>query len=352
MAPTDPEPRRPDSPDTDSPGAGSPDSDPRGGGSTRAEEGLVLACYHDAWDVALDGGEEVRCSVRARHFARLGKEEKLLAAGDRVKVEIANDGACVIEESFPRETVLSRLLPGSRRPTEQVIIANAEQLVAVASFVGPPLNRRLLDRFLVIGEDAELECAVVLNKIDLVSEDVWRRHASVYETAGYRVIPSCAVDGRGVPELASLLESRFSVLAGASGSGKSSLLNAIEPGLGIRVREVSEKTRKGKHTTSNVTVFRLKDGSLVADTPGFRELGLWRIAAEELGFLFPEFRECIPDCKYPSCSHGPEPGCAVKIAVKAGSIDADRYESYLKLHSELSTRRKAAAPDGGPIPPV
>jgi ribosome biogenesis GTPase len=160
------------------------------------------------------------------------------------------------------------------------------------------------------------------------------------------------VDGRGVPELASLIEGRFSVLAGTSGSGKSSLLNAIEPGLGIRVREVSEKTRKGKHTTSNVTVFRLNDGSLVADTPGFRELGLWRIAAAELGFLFPEFRERIPDCKYPSCSHGPEPGCAVKAAVEAGSIDADRYGSYLKLHDELSTRRKTAAPDGGPIPPV
>ncbi|MCK5496408.1 MAG: ribosome small subunit-dependent GTPase A [Hyphomicrobiaceae bacterium] len=144
----------------------------------------------------------------------------------------------------------------------------------------------------------------------------------------------------------------FHFLTGPSGAGKSSLLNAIEPGLGIRVREVSEKTLKGKHTTSNVTVFRLKDGSLVADTPGFRELGLWRIAAADLGFLFPEFRELIPECRYPSCSHGPEPGCAVKTAVEAGSIDADRYGSYLKLHNEMSTRRKAAAPDGGPLPPV
>jgi ribosome biogenesis GTPase len=347
MRSPDPEAQR-----SESSGAGPRGGDADSADSPRSEEGLVLACYHDAWDVALDRGEEVRCSVRARHFASLGKEEKLLAAGDRVRVEIARDGACVIEESFERETVLSRLLPGSRRPTEQVIIANAEQLVAVASFVEPPLNRRLLDRFLVIGEDAELECAVVLNKIDLVSEDTWRRHAGVYETAGYRVIPTCAVDGRGVPELAALIEGRFSVLAGASGSGKSSLLNAIEPGLGIRVREISEKTRKGKHTTSNVTVFRLKDGSLVADTPGFRELGLWKIAAEELGFLFPEFRESIPECKYPSCSHGPEPGCAVKAAVEAGSIDADRYESYLKLHGEMSTRRKVEAPDGGPLPPV
>ncbi len=320
-------------------------------GAPRKAEGLVLACYHDEWDVALDGGEEVRCSIRARQFVRLGKDEKLLAAGDRVRVAIIEDGARIIEERLPRETALSRLMPGSRRPIEQVIIANAEQLVAVASFVEPPLNRRLLDRFLVIGEDAELSCVVVLNKIDLVGDE-WRRHARVYEDAGYKVVPTCALDGRGLPELAAIVRGRFSVFAGASGVGKSTLLNAIEPDLGIRVREVSEKTRKGKHTTSNVTVFRLDDGTLVADTPGFRELGFWRIEADELGWLFPEFRERIPGCRFPSCTHGPEPDCAVKAALEEGAIDGDRYESYLKLVDEVAVRKRSDAPDGGPLPPV
>ncbi len=306
--------------------------------------GLVLACFHDEWEVALDGGDVVRTSVRARHFAGLAKEEKLLVPGDHVRV-VRDADAYVIEESLPRETSLSRLLPGTRRPTEQVIIANVEQLVAVASFVRPSLNRRLLDRFLVIAEDAELECVVVLNKIDLVEEDEWRRHAAVYEGIGYEVVPSCALDGRGVERLEEIIAGRFSVFAGPSGSGKSSLLNVLEPGLGIKVREVSEKTLKGKHTTSNVTVFRLDNGSLVADTPGFRELGFWRIGVRDLGFLFPEFREHLRDCRYGgSCLHSPEPGCAVKEAVAAGSIDADRHDSYVRLLEEI--QRGAGRPTG------
>jgi len=296
--------------------------------------GYVLACFHDEWDVALDSGETRRCSVRARHFAGMDAEEKLLAPGDRVEVSLLEDRG-VIEQRLPRATVLSRLKPRMKRAVEQVIVANAEQLVAVASLSSPKLNRRFLDRYLVVAEDAELRSVIVLNKIDLVPEAEWRPHADAYERAGYAVVPTCALDGRGVDELRRHLAGTFSVLAGQSGAGKSSLLNVIEPGLGIRVREVSEATNKGKHTTSNVTVFRLPGDALVADTPGFRELGLWRVHPDDLDQLFPEFARYVPDCKFTGCSHSPEPDCAVRAAVEAGELDADRYESYLKLLRDL-----------------
>jgi ribosome biogenesis GTPase len=317
------------------------------GALERAVEGRVLACFHDEWEVALDTGEVTRCSVRARHFARLEKDAKLLVPGDRVEVSAGPSGACVIEGRLPRTTALSRRLPGAKHPTEQVIVANADQLVAVASLGTPPLNRRLLDRFLVIAEDAELRSIVVLNKIDLAQEAEWRPVADVYERAGYVVVPTCALDGTGVEKLVSLLAGRLSVFAGASGAGKSSLLNAIEPGLGIRVREVSRKTGKGKHTTTNVTIFSVGGDTLVADTPGFRELGLWRVHPDDLDQHFPEFRGLIPRCRFRSCNHGPEPGCAVKAAVTEGALDADRYDSYLRLLAELRDPSSASRLDVG-----
>jgi ribosome biogenesis GTPase len=321
--------------------------DAQGAVGQRATKGRVLACFHDEWEVALDTGEVARCSVRARHFARLEKDEKLLVPGDRVEVSVGPESGCVIEDRLPRRTALSRRLPGAKLPTEQVIVANADQLIAVASLGTPPLNRRLLDRFLVIAEDADLRSIVVLNKIDLASEADWRPVARVYEGAGYEVVPTCALDGRGVGRLVSLLGGRLSVFAGASGAGKSSLLNAIEPGLGIKVREVSRKTGKGKHTTTNVTIFPVGDDTLVADTPGFRELGLWQVHPDDLGVLFPEFRELIPRCRFRSCNHGPEPGCAVKAAVTEGALDAERYDSYLRLLEELRDPSSAERLEAG-----
>lgn len=303
--------------------------------SENQSRGRVLACFHDEWEVAFHGGPIVRASIRARHFLGLPKEKKVLVAGDHVEVS-CEAGSYVIERRLPRTTTLSRLLPGPKRDKEQVIIANADCLVAVASLASPPLNRRLLDRFLVIAEDAGLESVVVLNKIDLVEEASWRPVADAYGGAGYDVIPTSATEGRGAGDLATRIGGRFAVLAGPSGAGKSSLLNAIEPGLGLRVKEVSVKTGKGKHTTSNVTVFRLEDGSLVADTPGFRELGFWRIRPQDLDQLFPEMRGLSAGCKFRGCNHIPEPGCAVRRAVDEGRVDAGRYESYVRLFEELS----------------
>ena len=298
-------------------------------------KGRVLACFRDEWEVALEDGRIMRASVRARHFAGLSGHEKFLVAGDTVDVTVRDDGGAVVERVHPRETALSRLRPRMRKEAEQVIIANVEQLVAVASLGTPRLNRRMLDRVLVIAESADLRSVIVFNKIDLVHEREWLPAAAAYEQAGYDVVATSATDGKNIDELASLIRGRFSVFSGPSGAGKSSLLNAIEPGLGIKVREVGEKTRRGRHTTSNVTIFRLDDGTLVADTPGFRELGFWKIRADELDYLFPEFREHIPRCRFTTCSHSAEPDCAVKDAVERGEVNAARHDSYLRLLEEL-----------------
>ncbi|MBD3368296.1 MAG: ribosome small subunit-dependent GTPase A, partial [Candidatus Eisenbacteria bacterium] len=194
-----------------------------GGGDAGTLKGQVLASYHDKWDVFLDG-RTVRCSVRARLFADLGPGEKLLVPGDRVAVSKVDDETWVIEDVLDRDTRLSRRLPGTASDFEQIIVANVERLVAVASFRRPRLNRRLLDRYLVIAEDAGLESVVVLNKTDLVDPRTVQQAAAPYEAAGYTVLPTCAISGDGVEELRHELAGRFSVLAGPSGAGKSSLL--------------------------------------------------------------------------------------------------------------------------------
>lgn len=306
--------------------------------AARTVRGRVLACFHNEWEVAFGPDDVCRCRARGKHFIQPIKGKKPIVPGDEVEVTRLQDGSSVIERVLPRETVLSRLLPGTRRVVEQVIVANARQLVVVASVARPRLNRRLLDRFLVIAESAGLTCAVVLNKTDLEPEDAWRPLVVPYEAAGYAVLPTCALDGSGVGALFEQLEGTFSVLAGPSGAGKSSLLNTIEPGLGLRVREISRKSQKGKHTTTNVTVFRLGADALVADTPGFRELGFWRISPGELGGFFPEFGDFSPSCRFRGCAHAAEPDCAVKEAVEAGAIDSGRYENYLRLLAELKGR--------------
>ncbi len=297
--------------------------------------GRVLACFHDEWEVALGGGDVIRCRIRGRQFTKLSDGQKPVVPGDLVELSLLRDGTGVIERALPRETILSRLLPGRRRPTEQIIISNVKQLVTVASLGSPSLNRRLLDRFLIISEVAELHSVVVFNKTDLVSEKEWRPAAAAYEDAGYEVIPTSATKGTNIDKLASVLAGTFSVLAGPSGAGKSSLLNIIRPGLGLRVKEVSRKSGKGKHATTNVTVFRIGEGTLVADTPGFRELGFWKIRPNELDYLFPEFREHIARCRFRGCSHSHEPDCAIKEAVETGVLNAARYDSYLRLLDEL-----------------
>lgn len=262
-----------------------------------------------------------------------------MAIGDRVAISINPDGTGLIEKVEDRERVLSRARPAASvrqmlSDQEQVLVANPDQVVFVFSIRRPRPSLRKLDRFLVVAELNELPAIICVNKIDLVEEGEAQETFSLYEEIGYPVIYTSAVTGEGLEELRVSLEGKISVLAGSSGVGKSSLLNAMQPGLGLRVREVSQATEKGTHTTRHAELFKLERGGYVADTPGIRALALFDIEPQELDGYFREIAPLVSECQFSDCTHRHEPNCAVREAVEEGSVSQERYESYLRLREE------------------
>lgn len=282
------------------------------------------------------GEEAVTCFVRGR----LKKERlytDLVATGDHVLWRPTRPGRGVIEEVLPRESKLSRLRPGpGQTPFEHVIVANPDQAVFIFAVREPEPRLRMLDRLLVLAENNDLPAVICANKVDLLGRGdeallQARRLFGLYQEIGYPVIYTSAKTGQGIEALRERLCGQLSVLSGPSGVGKTSLLNAIQPDLGLSTRQVSEATGKGRHTTVGVRLWPLEEGGYVADTPGLREAGLWDIEPEELAWHFVEFRPYLADCRFSSCTHTHEPGCAVKAAVEAGHISEKRYDSYQRL---------------------
>lgn len=254
-----------------------------------------------------------------------------IAVGDIVNFLDAGDGSGMITEVQHRETKLSRRAAGPKL-REQVIVANIDQVVPVFSVARPKPKWRLLDRCLADAEATEVPVLICMTKMDLMKGEETEEELSVYEDIGYPVVRSSAITGLALEEVKEALKDRVSVFLGRSGVGKTTLLNAIQPGLDLRVEQVSEATGKGKHTTSHLEMFELDFGGSVVDTPGMRELGLWNIDDENMANLFREMRPYIGQCRFGlNCSHTHEPGCAVKEAVKAGEITERRYESYVHM---------------------
>ena len=215
----------------------------------------------------------------------------------------------------------------------QVILANPDQALFVFACAHPAPRMRMLDRFLVIAEKEHVPAVIVANKVDLVGPEQAQEIFGHYATIGYSVIYTSAKLGAGLDELTAQLSGKLSGLAGPSGAGKSSLLNAIQPGLGQAVREVSEAVRKGRHTTVVRQLFPLEAGGYVADTPGLRSVALWDTSPEELDAYFPELAPLVAECQFSDCTHLSEPGCAVRTAVEAGQVHPARYDSYLRLRA-------------------
>ncbi len=254
-----------------------------------------------------------------------------VAIGDQVAYIPDGHGQGLIVAVRPRKNKWVRRAAGFQ-PLEQVIVANLDQVVAVMAAADPAPKWGLLDRYLVAAEAAELPAVICLTKMDLANEKELRDELDNYRKLGYQVILSSMITGEGMDEVKEMLRDKLSVFIGKSGVGKSSLLNALQPGLGLRVKEVSASTHKGKHTTTHLEMFDLSWGGHVVDTPGMREFAFWQIKPEELPALFPEMRPYLGACQFRSnCSHSHEPGCAVKTAVEAGKISLRRYQSYLKL---------------------
>ncbi len=259
------------------------------------------------------------------------KEGDIAALGDWVKISINEDGSGMVEEIEERENTLYRLAPTARGVYQQIIVANLDQALIVFSCAKPEPKLRMLDRFLVLTEKENIPTVILFNKVDLVSTRTAKREYGFYENIGYRVLYTSAESGKGIRQLRSLLRGKTSVLAGPSGVGKSSLLNAVQPGLGLEVKEVSQATRKGRHTTVVREMYPLDGGGYVADTPGLKSLGLWDIEPEEVDGYFPEIAERVMDCQFSDCTHIHEPGCAVIEAVENGDIHFNRYESYVMM---------------------
>jgi ribosome biogenesis GTPase len=271
---------------------------------------------------------QVTAKLRGRHMQ--GRQESDAAAlGDHVLVEAFEDGSAVIEEIKERTRVLSRKAPG--RESEQVLVANLDQAVFVMACADPDPNFRMLDRFLVVAEKENIPAVICANKLDLVMPRSAREEFGLYKKLGYGVVYTSAVSGRGVRKLRKILRHKLSVFAGPSGVGKSTLLNAIQPGLGLRTHHVREKTKKGYHTTVVPELFPLKKGGYVADTPGVKAFALWDIEPEELDAYFPEMRDLVAHCDFSDCTHMHEPGCAVLEALERGSITPERYDSYCRI---------------------
>jgi len=288
-------------------------------------------------DVDADG-VSYACRVRGHLVESDTGESKPLAVGDRVVFTPTGPNEGVIERILPRRTKLSRRSPRDPR-TEHVIVANVQQLLIVASVRRPPLTPGIIDRYIIAGEAGGIEPVLCINKVDLAASPAeYADLAAGYRELGYQVLLTSARDGTGLDELKETLRGKSTVLAGHSGVGKSSLLNAIQPGLKLRTGPV---TTKGRHTTSSVSLLKLDFGGHVVDTPGIREFTLWEIDRHDVAQFFPGIWELSRDCRMPDCLHLTEPDCAVKAAVEAGSLPAWRYESYVRI---VETLKEFTAP--------
>ncbi len=269
--------------------------------------------------------------VRAVLRGKVKRDTPRVVVGDRVRLDLEGEGGMMgIAQVEERRSLLARRVPEGRgtRP----VAANLDQVLVVTATLDPVPIPQLIDRLLVVAESNDLPAAVILNKTDLEPGPALQARL---EGAGYRVFRTSVRTGEGLEALRAALAGRVSVVTGPSGAGKSSLLNALEPGLGLRTGEISERIRRGKNTTVGAVMVPLAAGGFLVDTPGFSEVGLWGLAPRDLAHCFPEFRARVDGCRYADCSHTHEPGCAVLGAVTAGAIDPGRHESYRTLLAEL-----------------
>ncbi len=311
-------------------------------------EGIVIRSQ-SGYCTVRSGPDEILCRLRGRLKQGRRRSRTVAVAGDRVRFSaIADAGgdapAGVVEEVLPRRNKISR--SSSRRDrgrTEQVLMANLDQIVVVQSLRQPDPMTGFVDRLLAAAERFEVDGVLCLNKIDLdadaARDDRWDHYASI----GYRVLRTSAETGEGVDDFRDALKGRISLLLGASGTGKSSLL-ARATGLDLRVGDVTAKTGLGRHTTTRTELFALGEEGFIADSPGLRGFEIWEVEPVDLRHLFPEFLDPAQACRFSTCLHRDEPDCGVVAAIAAGEVPAWRREAYLGILADLEASVASRGP--------
>jgi ribosome biogenesis GTPase len=295
--------------------------------------GIVLWAAGGIYRTLLDSGKEVEAALRGRL-----KQEKrtgdTVVAGDRVYVESHPDNSFSIEAVAERKSEIARRAPGQGSRRAKVLVANVDQVAIIIAAAKPEPKLRMLDRMLVLGEANDIPIFIIVNKVDLIDVDAARSVFADYTAAGYELMFTSVKENTGLELVRERVLGRETVFTGPSGVGKSTILNYLHPEAHQRTREVSEAVMKGQHTTVGAFLIHLPAGGFIVDTPGMREVGMWEINPEGLDVCFPDFRPFLGDCKFSTCTHLHEPGCAVKAAVDAGQQSRARYESYRDLYKE------------------
>ncbi len=303
------------------------------------KEGLVIRTT-GSWYRVLADTTAIDCRLRGNYRLRGNKQTNPVAVGDRVLFEMQDDGTGVIHEVEDRRNYIVRRATKLSKQTH-VIAANIDLLCIVATLGLPRTSTGFIDRLLVTAEAYHIPAAILFNKVDLYDDELWEIHnemKAVYTAAGYPVLEVSALDGTGLDEVNRLIGGKTVLFSGHSGVGKSALLNALSPGLGLKVGQLSDWSLKGRHTTTFAEIHPVPLSTLnsklltyLIDTPGIKEFGMVDFNAQELGHFFPEIRAVLHDCHFANCTHRHEPGCAVKAAVEEGRISAERYRNYLNI---------------------
>jgi ribosome biogenesis GTPase len=304
-------------------------------------EGLVTKSTGSWYQVLTNDGQKYDCRIKGIFRTKGITTTNPVAVGDRVDFELEPEqGTGVITKLHPRKNYIIRKSINLSKQA-QIIAANLDQAILVVTLASPRTSLGFIDRFLVTAEAYDIPAALVFNKLDLFSDEgleILAGYKSIYENIGYPCYEVSALNGTNVEQVSAIIKDKMTLFSGHSGVGKSSLINALVPELQLRTTQISEWHDKGVHTTTFAEIFELPQGGYIIDTPGIRELGVIDIEKNELSHFFPEMRALLNQCRFNSCRHINEPGCAVIKAVEEGEIELSRYESYLSIYNGNDTR--------------
>lgn len=296
-------------------------------------QGVVVKNAGSVYAVRLGDGAIIECRVKGNFRLKGIKSTNPVAVGDVVKLQLRDDGTAYIIDILPRKNYIVRKASNLSKQSH-ILAANLDLCLLVVTINHPATSTTFIDRFLASAEAYSVPVVLLFNKTDLYNEaenEELKYLVALYKSIGYRCLECSATEGRGIEELKGVIQGKVVLLAGNSGVGKSSLVNAISPSVAAKVGEISRMHDTGMHTTTYSEMFELMPGSFLVDTPGVKGFGSYNMDSEEIAHYFVEFFELSAECKYGNCTHTHEPGCAVLAALEEGRIAPSRYQSYLSM---------------------